>query len=425
MGFSLGPSFISTSYLSVTHALFPLLYSSLLLYEKQVLSGTDVEQRSLAVYKECIRYTTHELLPSIIAKINEDPEDNGLKPFTIVSSSSSPDEDKSNISMKHMSNIKGLDLNIFRGRRTALLGDSTLFYPTQWFYPMMTHLNDEEENGTPKYDEMSLSEASEVVKKRAGILGVKLPDTRGKELMTDSTDNTLIQWAGVRGPGASKTLETRISGMIETVSQLNPHVLVANMGLHWLHLHPLVPKDGIVIHRWVQYKNTWLQKVYNLAMDMNETTLLLFKTTNFVCDSKRTGDWEKYSNLYLSMDNRTIETCYEENKQFVGTYDLTKSQVYDYCRFGQFTEIGVQHYNSMVYDFVREVHENQTDSRLTVGVFNDHDVESCESTNDAIHHREKMEIRLRLLSNTIESYLGCRNINPQLMVETTAPKLGV
>ena len=134
------------------------------MYEKQVLSGTDVEQQSLAVYKECIRYTTHELLPSIIAKINEDPEDNGLKPFTIVSSSSSPDEDKSNIS-KHLSNIKGLDLNIFRGRRTALLGDSTLFYPTQWLYPMMTHLNDEEENDIPKYDEMSLSEASEVVKK--------------------------------------------------------------------------------------------------------------------------------------------------------------------------------------------------------------------------------------------------------------------
>ena len=225
-------------------------------------------KQSLLVYKECIRYTTHELLPSIIAKINEDPEDNGLKPFTIVRNSYMklcPD--------KSTCSIKGLDLSIFRGKRTALLGDSTLFYPTQWLYPMMTHLNDEEENGIPKYDEMSLSEASEVVKKRAGILGVK-------ELITDSTDNTLIQWAGVKGPGASKTLETRISGMIETVSRLNPHVLVANMGLHWLHLHPLVPKDGIVIHRWVHYNTSWLREVYNLAMDMNQTTLLLFKTTS-------------------------------------------------------------------------------------------------------------------------------------------------
>ena len=126
------------------------------------------------------------------------------------------------------------------------------------------------------------------------------------------------------------------------------------------------------------------------------------------------------------MDNRTIETCYEENKQFVGTYDLTKSQVYDYCRYGQFTEIGVQHYNSMVFDFVKEVHENQTDSRLTVGVFNDHDVESCDSTIDAIHHHKNMEARLRLLSNTIDSYLECGNINPQSsMVETMAPELGV
>ena len=239
------------------------------------MSGTDVEQQSLLEYKECIRYTTHELLPSIIAKINEDPEDNGLKPFTIVRNS-----DMKLCPDKSTCSIKGLDLSIFRGKRTALLGDSTLFYPTQWFYPMMTHLNDEEENGIPKYDEMSLSEASEVVKKRAGILGVKLPDTRGKELMTDSTDNTLIQWAGVRGPGNSGSLEKRISGMIETVARLNPHILVANMGLHWLHLHPFRTKNGIIIRRWVNYRYDWLRKVYNLAMDMNQTTLLLFKTTS-------------------------------------------------------------------------------------------------------------------------------------------------
>ena len=239
------------------------------------MSGTDVEQQSLLVYKECIRYTTHELLPSIIAKINEDPEDNGLKPFTIVRNSYMklcPD--------KSTCSIKGLDLSIFRGKRTALLGDSTLFYPTQWLYPMMTHLLKDEENGQPKYDEMSLSEASTIVQERADMLGVQLPDNRQKSLPITDSDGTLIQWAGVKGPGNAGSLEKRINGMIKTVSRLNPHVLVANMGLHWLHLHPFRTKNGIIIRRWVNYKNDWLTEVYNLALDMNETTLLLFKTTS-------------------------------------------------------------------------------------------------------------------------------------------------
>jgi hypothetical protein len=44
-----------------------------------------------------------------------------------------------------------------------------------------------------------------------------------------------------------------------------------------------------------------------------------------------------------------------------------------------------------------------------VGLYNDHDVESCNTTNDAIHHLEKgnVELRVRLLANTIDEYYGC------------------
>jgi len=383
----------------------PLLLSPL----SSVSSGTEVEQ-PLAIYKECIRHTTHELLPAIIAKINEDPEDNGLKPFILSSQD------------KRTNDVKGLDLNIVRGKRIAILGDSTLFYLTQWLYSMMTHLKDEE-NGQPKYDEMPLSEASTVVQERADMLGVQLPDNRQESLPITDYDGTLIQWTGMKGLTRAESLEGKISRMFETARQMNPRVIVANMGLYWLHLRPFTgPSNGIVIHRWAHYKDDWLTQVYNLALDMNETTLLLFKTTNFVCDIKRTNDWETYANLYLSMDNQTVEACYQENKQFIGTYELTQSQVYDYCQYGQFTEIGVQHYNQFIHEFVREIHEKQTNSRLTVGIFNDHDVLSCDSTDDAIHHYKNMEVRLRLLSNTIDSYLGCRNY-PQSVMEMTPEQL--
>ena len=112
--------------------------------------------------------------------------------------------------------------------------------------------------------------------------------------------------------------------------------------MHWIHLCdffkcPSQNKNGgMTILRWSNYKRDWLTRVYNVAIEA-KTTLLLFKTVNFICDEKRTGTWAKYSSLYRSFDNKTIEDCYQANKnsyiptisplsRFIHIADLANSQ---------------------------------------------------------------------------------------------------
>ena len=179
-----------------------------------------------------------------------------------------------------------------------------------------------------------------------------------------------------------------------------------------MHLGNIRQRNAGIIHRWINYKSDWMQSVYSLAAKLN-STLLLFKTTNFICDKIRTNEWKEYSSLYTSFDNKTIENCYKMNNQFIGddTYNLTSGQIQAYCKYGQFTEIGVQYLNDQVNAFVREIHNSQdSNSELTVGIYNDHDVEGCYSTKDAAHHILNMPIRVRLLANTIESYTECNRV---------------
>ena len=44
---------------------------------------------------------------------------------------------------------------------------------------------------------------------------------------------------------------------------------------------------------------------------------------------------------------------------------------------------------------------------LTVGLFNDDDVESCSTIEDVIHHKIGMMMRIWLLASTIDSYMKC------------------
>lgn len=69
--------------------------------------------------------------------------------------------------------------------------------------------------------------------------------------------------------------------------------------------------------------------------------------------------------------------------------------------------MGANYLNKLLEEFVDEVHDDDRKNNLTVGIFNDHSVEGCFSTEDGVHHKSIIPIRLRLLSNTIESYSKC------------------
>lgn len=172
---------------------------------------------------------------------------------------------------------------------------------------------------------------------------------------------------------------------------------------------------GIVIHRWLYYQD-WLQSVYDFALKVN-AKLLLYKTTNFICDAKRFGSWKTLSSLYLAKDKIAIENCSEILEPRAASYNITREQVVTYCRDAQFTSAGEMYLNSQVINFVENIQKSSYDyhsfnesDRLLVGIFNDKDVQTCNTTHDAIHHHFNLALRIRLLGNTIEGLLTCRDL---------------
>mmetsp|Transcript_25843 Transcript_25843/g.55610 ORF Transcript_25843/g.55610 Transcript_25843/m.55610 type:complete len:294 (+) Transcript_25843:3-884(+) len=286
------------------------------------------------------------------------------------------------------------------------MGDSTLYYPSKYLYALLMKLENEGVDD-PEYEKMTLSEASALVLQRANTFHLFARGDQGGPRPIKIPDGTWIEWMSL------EYISKSVEGMFVTAEEMNPDIVVANMGFHWLHLcgfkmcPSLSEEHGpLIIQHWVNYKTDWLQRVYDMAVKVN-AKLLLFKTNNFICDEKRTEGWETWSSRYLSFDSKTIEDCYQENLKFSDSHNIPTDQILSYCKYGQFTELGSEYLNDQIKDFVREIQENNPDSTLTVGIFNDHDIEGCHSTEDSIHHKLNMLMRLRLLSNTIESYSEC------------------
>jgi len=166
-------------------------------------------------YKECLNHMTHERLPGLAAKISQNPEANGMIPHII------------SLNSGDVEYVKGLDLNVFRGKRIAMVGDSTLFYPTKWLYPMIKKFDDEGVDD-PKYENMTLSNASSLVKERAAKFRVQ---TVGYQtpLPIKTLDGTWIEWMGMSGPNPGN-LEEKINTMLSKAEEMQPHIIVANMG---------------------------------------------------------------------------------------------------------------------------------------------------------------------------------------------------
>mmetsp|Transcript_15111 Transcript_15111/g.32802 ORF Transcript_15111/g.32802 Transcript_15111/m.32802 type:complete len:112 (-) Transcript_15111:2616-2951(-) len=107
------------------------------------------------------------------------------------------------------------------------------------------------------------------------------------------------------------------------------------------------------------------------------------------------------------MDNATIEGCRKRLEPLGKDMFLDPSDIEKYCKWGQLTDVGSRYLNDQMEDFVRNVQDSSSTSGLTVGIYNDHDIESCSTTTDAIHHKSAIVARIRLLANTIDSYSKC------------------
>mmetsp|Transcript_43470 Transcript_43470/g.74186 ORF Transcript_43470/g.74186 Transcript_43470/m.74186 type:complete len:398 (+) Transcript_43470:97-1290(+) len=357
-------------------------------------------------YNKCLQDVTYTELPALISKLNEDPESNALRQV------------KTNTTTTI--NHKGLDMAVFRGKRVALMGDSTLYYLAKWMYPLLTSLGDEA--ALPSYENQTLKDAASLVYERTAKLGAQHPAEKftPPRVIKDSNDGTWVQWMGFSGPARDNDMDAKLNSMFETAKQMTPDIIIANMGFHWLHLCPqLCPFSGKIVRMsksaimlWLDYKARWLERIHNLALISN-TSLLLYKTANFVCDAKRYGEYAGLAPLYTKSDIQTLENCMNTIQQHVKD-SLNATHVHRYCELASLTERGSQYLNEQITEFVDELMlmgnvEAPDSSSLAVGTFDDHSVQGCWSTRDGFHHAyEAMLLRLRLLTNTIESYNRCR-----------------
>lgn len=364
--------------------------------------------------ESCSDRVSNQTLPWLIQELSKNPEA-GLRPLI--------GETLPVVTMP------GLDEDLlsaaFRGRRIALVGDSTLFYLTKWLDVLLLRHNHTTSPSSPadaRLDAMSLSAANAHIRRKAVASGKMLDDHDIPGAIVDASGHTHIQWIGAAGPVAGSPAERLFRNVWAKMEySIRPEVIVANMGLHWLHLcgGGRCPKKAYVLNQWIHYEEAWLQVAVDKALQAG-ARLLLFKTTNFVCDVKYTGAWQATSQLYDQQDAGTIQNCIDEltlvNRTSTASLSgklLSEQHIHQYCRFGTLNEAGANRLNQRMFQFVKWLQNDDSYDvkyqHLTVGIFNDHDVESCAHTaiDDGRHYHESMLLRIRLLGNTIQNWESC------------------
>lgn len=281
---------------------------------------------------------------------------------------------------------------VFIGRRTVFVGDSTLFYPTKWLHEIMSRLHRNDTTGITV--DMTMTEANRVINPR---LDGKPP--------TFTSNTTSMEWFGFRG---AANAVCNLDGIWNHVLQSRPHILLVNMGLRWLHFMG-VGRDveDCMAKNWVQYED-FLSRAVDIAREI-QAEILLFKTTNYVCDAKFVGKYATATTLYSRADEETLADC----RQKIQNTDLGKSipeaDVSNFCRYGTFNEVGSSHLNARLESFVRRRQSQLVGQKtlLKLDVFNDHDVQSCNYTRegDGRHYHPLNLLRLRLLANQLSCIL--------------------
>lgn len=337
----------------------------------------------------------------------------------------------------------------FHGKRIAMVGDSTLFYLHRWLQTLamdggMSDTSLDQLEGIPMHAANNVVrttvEAHEKVVPRPSMQDAvnNIPPSKSKE--------TVIVWDGYRGISGERACHWELDTFWDRTRQFRPDILVVNFGLHWLHLQgggrdvPLCYAEW-----WLNYED-WLERAYQVAHESN-IPLILFKTTNYFCESKFNGqysdtiakfkvDREQLQQLYPSaslMDtdqNNILNNNYQNTPAFnlcatqlehirnlnatlAMAQILSAHNIYRYCSEGTFDEEGVRKLNARLLDFVKQKQKEQNNGSTltaaapsTVAIFNDHDLESCRFTLDGRHYDPLLLVRIRVLANMVQALYG-------------------
>lgn len=319
---------------------------------------------------------SEDALADLRALLRNDPESVGLRPITVSGVT-----------------FEGLDDKLlsesFRGHQIAFLGDSTLYHLNKWIHALLLATNS---STLSNLSSMDLSAANAILRPVVENLDYHTTKT------IISVDGTFIGFTGRVGVGGL----CNFGSHWRRIRMHPPKVLVANFGLHWLHFIGQGWNAEVCdVMRWIKYED-WLEETLRAAEKVGAGTLL-FKTTNLVCAEKYEGEYAHGNKLYMARDKDTLDSCFNAVRGSIPA-EVEDDRIWSYCYNGTFNEIGAAHLNQRVVEFVMA---RRNTTKLKVGIFNDHDIESCSYTGeqDGRHYHALNLVRIRLLGNVLKCFL--------------------
>lgn len=324
-----------------------------------------------------------ENLPALRQLLQSNPNENGLRDLSVSSSGYY---------------FPGLDVDLLRRaffhRKIVLIGDSTLRQLMIWLDEVLFRVKNHD-FGVNKTT-TTLNEANDMFDQHKSM------KRRRAFPFIDKASGTHIQWKGFHGHTDASACD--MQPRWEFVKQFRPDILVVNMGLHWLQFQNL-GRDilGCVVEQWVHYER-FLAEALRIAQEAH-VKLLLYKTTNFICEEKYIGAYAFATQLYSSMNETVIANCVASLRKETEIHNITSYDLDNYCRNGASIEAGSMYLNQRIIEFV-DLHQNVTDVRIEI--FNDHDIDNCLYTTegDGRHYFELNLVRIRMLANMLSCMFG-------------------
>eukprot|EP00581_Thalassiosira_minuscula_P018212 CAMPEP_0183716766 /NCGR_PEP_ID=MMETSP0737-20130205/10541_1 /TAXON_ID=385413 /ORGANISM="Thalassiosira miniscula, Strain CCMP1093" /LENGTH=569 /DNA_ID=CAMNT_0025946069 /DNA_START=12 /DNA_END=1721 /DNA_ORIENTATION=+ len=299
----------------------------------------------------------------------------------------------------------GLGINLvnrafLNNARIALVGDSTLAHVRPWFVTLLMWM---QETGQSMAD-MDASQARKIIiefgKYHLSGFGAILSYMSGRSAHDWGSPKTgPVTPMGGDGAIFFERAELNIDKVVDDLVNFRPKIIVANVGLHLLHLWNF-GKDRGNIESWLGYEDS-LQEMVVVAETAGAEVLLL-KTTNFVCIDKYVGDWAKGVRLYNEHDEETLDKCFSSYKKTFPETMVRDIDIMDYCKHAVIDERGSLGLNRRLHQFVESARGRHPS--LKIAVFDDHDLETCETTavEDGRHHHPINLARIRLLGNHLD-----------------------
>ena len=181
-------------------------------------------------YNSCSQ-TADRMLSKLILKINENFNMNALIPLQIPlgntddNATSTANDNSSGITASSMATMPGLELSTFYNKRIAILGDSSLYFPTKFLVSMLMH-QDKVAPEIINYTQFNLGQAHRFVIKNKQMMLTGSPVC--PPYKKEGNNAAWIQWWGMNGNAHGKT-DRMIDDMFRDSEVMQPEVVVANM----------------------------------------------------------------------------------------------------------------------------------------------------------------------------------------------------